>query len=684
MSIISKIQKVTSIPLRISINKVFEKIFPNHNYYNKLINIYTKYQNNSKIIYTTSKIINKLVNISNNINSNKIENILRHNFDLLGSSNTNISHHTDVIGFNEIKYENKLPFFDTLKDACNFLLLDENKQFANSLIELISDDYQLIDWQLDFRSGYRWSEKIESNKIRIGEIRGADIKVPWELARFQHLPLLAIYYAKNPSLHNSEKNRLVDEFCNEILDFIAFNPLYYGIHWKVAMEVSIRACNLILAYQIFKSYNIQFRIEFESIFFNFLQNSLKFIINNIEWSGGLRGNHYFTNISALLYISSFLGIEQYKELYHFALNEIINETLVQFNQDGGNFEGSFCYHLYTVEVLLWDILIANTTNAEILKSSIQTDKFKNRLQNILDYTYQMLGRKDFIPQIGDNDSGFFLGLDIDNNSLKNIKKILKFFPLENSWTDIQNIIIESDLYKSLDNYELTNKDRAAILFKESGIFIYQNKNYKIWIILGTKAQFGKGGHNHQDTASFILQVGDNPVIVDPGTYVYTALPEVRNLYRSYYSHNSYCPLNYEIKTREIDDLFWLRTEQYKFSINSNTITLKRKVDGLHHKRKFIFNDNSIEITDEFNKSPNGMLLLHLYPSIKILQEKNNIILLNNNIQLLSISSNNNTIVNKYYYSNEYGNKMDSKVIIFNNLININFLKLEIINGTTSK
>ncbi|HPD34017.1 MAG TPA: heparinase II/III family protein, partial [Candidatus Kapabacteria bacterium] len=601
-----------------------------------------------------------------------------------GSSNTNISHHTDVIGFDGIKYKNESPNFKTLKDACNYLLTNENKQTAYSLIELISDDYQLIDWQLDFRSGYRWSEKIESNKIRIGEIRGADIKVPWELARFQHLPLLAIYYAKNPSLHNSEKNRLVDEFCNEILDFIAFNPLYYGIHWKVAMEVSIRACNLILAYQIFKSYNIQFRIEFESIFFNFLQNSLKFIINNIEWSGGLRGNHYFTNISALLYISSFLGIEQYKELYHFALNEIINETLVQFNQDGGNFEGSFCYHLYTVEVLLWDILIANTTNAEILKSSIQTDKFKNRLQNILDYTYQMLGRKDFIPQIGDNDSGFFLGLDIDNNSLKNIKKILKFFPLENSWTDIQNIIIESDLYKSLDNYELTNKDRAAILFKESGIFIYQNKNYKIWIILGTKAQFGKGGHNHQDTASFILQVGDNPVIVDPGTYVYTALPEVRNLYRSYYSHNSYCPMNYEIKTREIDDLFWLRTEQCKFSINSNTITLKRKVDGLHHKRKFIFNDNSIEITDEFNKSSNGMLLLHLYPSIKILQEKNNIILLNNNIQLLSISSNNNTIVNKYYYSNEYGNKMDSKVIIFNNLININFLKLEIINGTTSK
>jgi len=41
---------------------------------------------------------------------------------------------------------------------------------------------------------------------------------------------------------------------------------------------------------------------------------------------------------------------------------------------------------------------------------------------ILDYTYQMLGRDEFIPQIGDNDSGFFLGIDNDNNSIKKYKK----------------------------------------------------------------------------------------------------------------------------------------------------------------------------------------------------------------------------------------------------------------------
>ena len=182
-----------------------------------------------------------------------------------------------------------------------------------------------------------------------------------------------------------------------------------------------------------------------------------------------------------------------------------------------------------------------------------------------------------------------------------------------------------------------------------------------------------------------MQVGDNPVIVDPGTYVYTAFPEIRNLFRSYNYHNSYCPLNYEIKTREIDALFWLQQEKCKFSINLNIITLERKIDKLIHKRKFILNDNSVEIIDEFDKIPSGKLLLHLHPSTKILTEENNIInLLCNNIQLSIISRNNNMILDKYYYSNKYGNKLESKVIIFNNLIKDNSIKFEILNGTTSK
>lgn len=685
MSVISKIQKVTVIPIRISINKLFDKLFTINNkskYLSKLYNInhYKISLNNDNLWY-----INNIINSINKIDYNIIDNIFKHQFNLLSSSNNQISNTTIINTYNNNSYKNILPIFTTLYDACNYLLLNEHKSTACKILEHIPNDYKLIDWQLDCRSGYRWSEKHTSTEIKIGNVRGADVKVPWELARFQHLPLLAIYYAQNPDLDNEKKKKLINEFCNEILDFIAFNPINYGIHWKVAMEVSIRATNICFAFQIFNTLDVQFSKDFENIFLNFLNESLQFIIEHIEWSSGLRGNHYFTNISAILYLTSFLGVEQFNDLFNSATDEIINETLVQFNQDGGNFEGSFCYHLFVVEMLVWDMFLIDKIAPQILENHKLFNEFQTRIDKIMDFTMQMLGRKNYIPQIGDNDSGYFLGLDCETNSLNNIRLILRSFSNDIRQTKICDTIIRSEFYKYLINNDNTEIIENYKIFPESGIFVYQNKDYKIWIILGSKPQFGKGGHNHQDTTSFILQMRDNPVIVDPGTYVYTAFPEMRNLFRSYFYHNSYCPNNYKIKTREIDDLFWLKSELCQYQINSNSITLNRKIDGVKHSRKFIFYDDSIEIIDEFNRAPRGSLLYHLDPSIEIQnQTANEINLLSDSYQLIIKSSNNNLSLDKYNYSYKYGNMIESNVIKFINLLKLNKLKISIINGTSSK
>ena len=43
---------------------------------------------------------------------------------------------------------------------------------------------------------------------------------------------------------------------------------------------------------------------------------------------------------------------------------------------------------------------------------------------------------------------------------------------------------------------------------------------------------GKGAHGHCDCLSFELFAGDKEFIVDPGSYVYSASPKWRNLFRS--------------------------------------------------------------------------------------------------------------------------------------------------------
>ena len=44
-----------------------------------------------------------------------------------------------------------------------------------------------IDWQCDFKSGRSWPLDHISQLV-ISYPDGSDIKVPWELSRFQHLP----------------------------------------------------------------------------------------------------------------------------------------------------------------------------------------------------------------------------------------------------------------------------------------------------------------------------------------------------------------------------------------------------------------------------------------------------------------------------------------------------------------
>ena len=46
--------------------------------------------------------------------------------------------------------------------------------------------YYPIDWQYDCKSGYKWNPHTHYTQIKYGDIAGQDIKVPWELGRFQH------------------------------------------------------------------------------------------------------------------------------------------------------------------------------------------------------------------------------------------------------------------------------------------------------------------------------------------------------------------------------------------------------------------------------------------------------------------------------------------------------------------
>jgi hypothetical protein len=127
---------------------------------------------------------------------------------------------------------------------------------------------------------------------------------------------------------------------------------------------------------------------------------------------------------------------------------------------------------------------------------------------------------------------------------------------------------------------------------------------------GDVGQNGNGGHSHNDMLSFELW-RDGPVVVDPGTYVYTSNPAARNVFRSTASHNTVSVGRAEIIPIVQHDLFRLdqfaRPRVELFEDGSARIRLVASHDGFRrleppvvHRRVFSLDraHGGLEILDE--------------------------------------------------------------------------------------
>jgi hypothetical protein len=78
----------------------------------------------------------------------------------------------------------------------------------------------------------------------------------------------------------------------------------------------------------------------------------------------------------------------------------------------------------------------------------------------------------------------------------------------------------------------------ASLFPEAGIAVSRRDGQFLLITNGMVGTKGFGNHKHNDQLGFELHLDGNPLIVDPGSYVYTSDPDARNLFRGTRYHNT--------------------------------------------------------------------------------------------------------------------------------------------------
>lgn len=549
--------------------------------------------------------------------------ILDHQFDLLGSGWTAVRHGVACAGIEGVRYP-PAPEIQADREGAWLSALVNPANLAESrrLWRLVDQaNYCPIDWQLDFKSGYRWSEANYSHDIVYGREAGADIKVPWELARMQHLPWLAtaclLAQAGRPGFEPMEAYSR--EVRNQILDFIAANPPRFGVNWCCPMDVGIRIANWLLAIDILRCAGVEMDRPFRDALSRVALDHGRHIATNLEWSETGRSNHYLADIVGLLFVGAYLPCAQETDAWlAFAIQQLENEIEVQFGADGGNYEGSTAYHCLSAEIVLYAAALVLGLRGEKLSAlqsydchavrvrpefepapmrlhglpgagpsplSLQTVE---RIGAMADFLEAVTKPTGCIMQVGDTDSGRLFKLHPawdaasrwDEDALDRRALSGAFDAFFGAGSGDGDIWLDARVIRSLtkgrtvarqareapapsvenlsavlaqigrlpdDGQRVTEFSLPAGFDAAEGLSCAAFPDFGLFVLRGPRlfvslrcARHSRpeapSGHTHDDNLTMELQIDGRDVIVDPGSYLYTAFPEIREQYRAAAAH----------------------------------------------------------------------------------------------------------------------------------------------------
>lgn len=582
-------------------------------------------------------------------------------------------------------------------EACQCIITGADRIYGHRFDLLGSGETYLgvdIDWHTDFKTGYRWNSRTYYKDIAIPYGKG-DIKVPWELSRFQHLVLLGQAYW----ITGNEKYAL--EFKTQVTGWISKNPPQFGPNWACTMDVAIRAANWLVGWEFFRK-SPSLNEDFCHAFLQSLLVHARFIRSNLECSDELTSNHYLSNISSLFFIAYMAPeFKESEEWFSFAHKELESEYKKQVYPDGTDFEASTCYHRLALELLLYPALLGKKNGISFSKD------YNERLKKMFEAVFYLIKPNGRMPQVGDNDSGRFLKFELPDTVVLDMRYLLPLaamyfddlgfkilygdnppiLPLEKGGTEgfegFLNEIKEELLdclfpifwlfgtegvkrWQGMSGKRVENLESRA--FPDAGWYVMRHNRDYILISCGPNGQNGNGGHAHNDKLSFELCINGKDIIIDPGTYLYTLVPDWRNTFRSTVYHNT-------VSVDRMEQNRWMdgRSGLFQMSEEAKARCLEwipgRVFIGEHygfpgiiHRREIRFERDGWFILDKLiGEKKEGKAHFIFSPECNIVKKGENSYTIDNVILTFSKAKDK---ISDLWYSKEYGVKVSTKALEF--------------------
>lgn len=528
-----------------------------------------------------------------------------HKFDILGSGWVDWSFESEAPGFLGNKYECEIKIdVDVNGDWLQHLVNKSNVGYSKGIwseILNLNSLYVPIPWNRDMKTGFMYDTKQHFSTLKlIAPKEGVDVKVPWELSRMQHLPvMLRIALSGNP-----DSDAIISEVKCQVLDFICANPPGYGVNWSSAMEISIRLLNIVVVVNTLSQTDPDFKnTRSFHLMLNSVHDHIHYAWKFRENKGKLSNNHYLANLCGLLYGCYVLSdVKEHMLLFEIMIPEFLDQIDHQFLDDGGNFESSIAYHFLSTEIAILGMSIIrkylknNELEGGIGKKIHGADQ---KLQKAFKMMNSVVNPRGGIVQVGDNDSARMINWSFPVNNLNSQEAKERYFNLKGYQPDqpgdcypdrdqlnysstvemvssyfsiSRENSIHSEFIEGIDkgeklSAEVENQNELSLVqlkkklnfhseyridaenqgnslkiglksffYPEFGVYIFRNERLFL-LINGTNRKVRQyWPHGHNDKLSFELWLDGKPIVRDPGSFIYTASFEKRNSLRSVKAH----------------------------------------------------------------------------------------------------------------------------------------------------
>ncbi|HAV23304.1 MAG: hypothetical protein A3G43_04615 [Ignavibacteria bacterium RIFCSPLOWO2_12_FULL_56_21] len=560
------------------------------------------------------------------------------------------------------------PFDDILEEA-EETVQNRFDTLGSGLVDL----GQSVDWQKDFKSGTSWP--LESSHtldvLQLG--RPSDVKVPWELSRFHQVWWLG---KANWVTGNEEYAR---KFESLVADWIEANPLNRGVNWTIAMEAAIRACNLAAGYFFFcesRSISSSFWIKF----FRSLYQHGKFIENNLEYAF-VRGNHFLSNVAGLVVLGVLFRDHDFgRRWFQWGVEQLETEMRRQVYADGVNWEKSTTYQRLVLELFVVPTLLAEQNGHTF------STPYHDRLRKMFRFVASYQRPDGTIPLVGDADDGrlFRMRRKDDINDLRHILAVGAVMYEDPELRNVAGGFRQDALWmmggEGFEKFRLIRKEAVpltSVAFPEGGFYILRNENTHVFVDAGDIGMDGRGGHGHNDTLSFEFWADGAPLIVDPGTFTYTADVRMRQRMRGTTAHNTIMVDGEELA--EFSGLWSISSDPTRPEVLSwrvdnymtDLVARHHAYDRLHmsvqHRRRFtlLHETGHLVIEDILEGSGEhvGVASLHLAPNVEALKlAERSVVLKRNDARYEVVFSDGIVTMEPDIYSRSYGVKETSQVV----------------------